>query len=66
MNAKEIFEKVQENEKKLDDCTIHDFSIPMEPGKLVRRWKCSRCEGEVDVLAKRWYERGLEDMRTWD
>jgi len=65
IDAKKIWDDVQANAKKLAGCAgPHDFSIARSPEKkLTGRWACSRCGGEVDPIAKLWYERGLADAR---
>lgn len=57
-----IWEDVKENARKLNGCPgPHDFSIETTRGKaLSKRWKCSKCGGEVSAVEKRWYCLGLE------
>lgn len=61
--AKKIFEEVQANHKRLDECAgPHDFQddLSSRVGTLVRRQKCSKCGGSIDALDSIWYRRGLE------
>jgi hypothetical protein len=63
IDTKKIMREIYENRDKLRDCNKpHDFSIDLNPErKLGKRWKCSKCGGEIDAIGKMWYERGLED-----
>lgn len=64
MDAKEIWNQVVENDKLLKSCLLHSFDIDLSPDrKIGKRWKCSKCNGEVDSMAKLWYERGLMHAR---
>lgn len=54
-----LWTQVRVNQTALEQCSGHDFSIPMEPKRqLGQRWRCSHCGGHVDTVAKHWYERG--------
>lgn len=57
----EIWAAVKANHALLDTCKGHDFSLPFEKrGQMTTKWKCTKCQGVVDTLAKRWYETGLK------
>lgn len=57
----EIFEEVKANQKKLEGCPRHDFSIEHKRmGSFVRQWRCSKCGGWVEAQSKRWYELGIK------
>lgn len=68
-----LFE-VKVNQGRLKLCEKpHDFSIvldritkepienPTPDQRLFARCRCTKCGGEVDAMARLWYERGLED-----
>jgi len=56
----EIFEQVKANGAKLDGCPgPHDF-VPVDPARLFHRFRCTKCGGQVDGSAARWYRRGLQ------
>lgn len=63
MNA--IWEQVKANHKRLDECVgPHVFTREVSrTGKLVRRWACERCGGEIETVDKSWYEMGLKHGR---
>ena len=65
---RKIWIDVQENKVKLESCDMHNFSIDITTEQnnktLLRKWKCSKCGGKVDSVAKIWYERGLKDGST--
>lgn len=61
----EIWEGVQANHAKLNSCTLHDFSIDMNPDKTWgKRYQCTNCGGHVDAVTKGWYEKGLEHAKA--
>ncbi len=61
IDAKKIFEEVKENHRKLDSCSLHDFSIDITPSKpYMKKFRCTNCSGEVDLTTKSWYEKGLQ------
>jgi len=65
--AEKIMAEVRENNKKLDSCMLHDFSIDLMPERPIamgNKWQCSKCGGKVDHDRKRWYELGLMHMAT--
>jgi hypothetical protein len=56
-----IWDKVQENNKKLESCKEHNFSIDLTPvRKFGKRYACEHCGGEIDSINKSWYEKGVE------
>lgn len=57
-----ILAQVRANQAALKGCAgPHDFSVNSEPRRLGGRWRCTRCGGEVDFLARHWYQNGLVD-----
>jgi hypothetical protein len=65
IDVDKILLEVRANLRLLDSCVLpHAFDIDMTPGKKIGgRSKCSKCGGEVESLAKRWYEQGLRDAK---
>lgn len=59
-----IWEKVQENKKRLESCPgPHEFK-PVDassPAARIGRQVCAICGGEVDAVNAIWYRHGLED-----
>lgn len=49
------------NDEHLRACSRHDFSEDLTPDHPPhgKRWRCTRCTGEVTGNDKRWYECGL-------
>jgi transposase-like protein len=62
--ASQILKEVKANQARLNACEgPHDFQ-PMGPtDKLRQRYRCSKCQGEVESLARTWYEDGLRHAR---
>lgn len=58
----EIWEEVKANHARLKACPgPHDFSIDLNPARtLGKKWRCSKCGGEVDHIVRDWYLKGLE------
>lgn len=68
-----ILLEIKANTAKMESCPLHDFSIvldrhtkqPLENPSPVQRFgakfKCVRCGGVVDGLARIWYEKGVSD-----
>jgi len=55
-----IYKNVMDNQKKLESCKRHDFSIDTVPHTTINKtWKCTQCEGKVNSSAKMWYELGF-------
>lgn len=65
--ALKIFQEVKENHKKLDSCSGHDFAEDVYPErKWGKRFRCTKCSGEVDYATKIWYEKGREHAKSCD
>ena len=64
--ASKIYEEVKENQRRLKSCEgPHDFH-PVDPEeKIRRRYRCSKCQGEVDTVACSWYREGLKHGRAF-
>jgi hypothetical protein len=70
--SEEIVAEVKANQKLLDGCLRHDFSIcldrrtkqpianPTDLQHFGAYWKCSRCGGWVPSIDRRWYNLGLQ------
>ena len=55
-----IYKNVMDNQKKLESCKRHDFSIDTVPHTTINKtWKCARCGGKANSSAKMWYELGF-------
>lgn len=64
-----IIAEVKAKRLLLDACAGHDFSIPVnrinkvkiEPGMPTNfcDWRCAKCGGWVDGIARVWYNRGV-------
>ncbi len=64
IDAKKIWDDVQENLNLLDSCAgPHAFvsEVPEKPLNSV--WRCSKCKGTVRGSNYIWYKRGLEHGR---
>lgn len=60
----QAWEKIKANRELLDGCACHNFSIDLLPDKTMgKRWKCTRCGGEVNSENKYWYELGIEHSK---
>lgn len=56
-----LWKRISENNKLLNSCEQHLFSIDVTPEKTIaKRWKCERCGGVVENINKYWYEQGLK------
>lgn len=65
-HIKKILDSVRENFRILDRCAgPHDFQVIGEI-RIGAKYKCTKCNGVVDGVNKRWYESGLKDGRTLD
>jgi hypothetical protein len=55
----EIYEQVKANHSRLRSCPgPHDFQA-VEPGKVSSRYKCTKCNGDIDPVHYKWYMDGL-------
>ena len=56
----DIWERVKKNSAALEGCVgRHEFRAIDPTKKLSRRYRCSKCHGEVDSIAHHWYTIGL-------
>lgn len=54
-----IARRVRSNHRKLASCPEHEFTIDLTPlVSAPKRWRCTRCEGDVSGVEKLWYQRG--------
>lgn len=60
-----IFAAVKANLARLDGCALpHDFvNLQPETRPFLKRQVCTKCGGEVECGAGRWYRQGLEDAK---
>lgn len=59
-----IWAGVQRNHAVLDACPgPHDFQDISPEKKIGKKYRCSKCRGELDGINVRWYERGLDHAR---
>lgn len=59
----EIFEKVKRNHQQLAGCDHHIFT-DITPDKLLnKKYRCGRCQGEIDSQAYYWFTKGQEHAR---
>ncbi len=60
-----LWESVKANHATLDACVgPHDFSVEADRvGRLVRRYRCTKCQGTIDHVDRIWYQRGVEHGR---
>lgn len=60
--AIKLMQEIKENRLKLDSCSKHDFSIDVTPNRTYsKKFRCTKCDGVVDLNEKRWYEKGIKD-----
>jgi hypothetical protein len=59
-SANTILQQVKANMQKLMTCELHDFQDITPTKQIGKRYKCTKCEGEVDGLAYSWYRKGLK------
>ncbi len=59
---KGVLAQVRANQAKLNACAAHAFE-PLDADRLLTRYRCTRCEGEVDSHAAHWYARGIAHTR---
>jgi hypothetical protein len=61
LDLKKMATHIEENLRNLNKCTKHNFAIDITPEKKFdKRYKCTKCGGEVSATAKYWYEKGRE------
>jgi hypothetical protein len=53
-----ILANVRANLARLDTCAVHRFEA-IEPDRVMSRYRCTHCKGEVDSHAAHWYARGM-------
>ena len=65
IDAPALLEQAKANLAALNACPgPHDFA-DITPKKIAgKRYRCTRCRGEVDGVARAWYERGLAHGRA--
>jgi hypothetical protein len=56
-----ILEQVRENRSRLDKCPgpLHEF-VMTDRRRLLSRYTCKLCKGEINHEALRWYLAGIE------
>lgn len=59
--GKKLLADIRANNAKLNACSLHDFSIDATPERQIdKRWRCTRCGGEVFANSKTWYDKGIQ------
>lgn len=59
--AQAIWEQVKANGARLDGCAgPHEFQDTTPDKPIGKRYRCSKCTGEVEGSNVRWYEAGLK------
>ena len=62
--AKRLLEQVRANMASWDACDGPHELVDLTPEKTIgKRWRCSKCGGECDSVAKSYYEQGLRHGR---
>lgn len=60
-----IWAKVKANRAHLDACPgPHAFEDVTPERPIGKTYRCTTCGGEVDAVAKHWYEHGLKHGRA--
>jgi hypothetical protein len=60
-DARRMCASVRRNDALLDACEgTHDF-LRYSSNGLASRYRCTKCGGDVSVIAKMWYEKGVKD-----
>lgn len=59
LDAKQLMLEVRANHARLGECARHDFQA-FAARPLARRYRCSRCLGEVDGVAFYWWSIGIK------
>lgn len=67
---KEILEGIKENQRRLNSCPRHSFTIridrrkktqlPEKDTQMFCYWRCANCGGYVEFVNKKYYELGLK------
>jgi hypothetical protein len=63
-DIQQIFKEVEENTKRLLECSPRPHTFVREPDplrKTMPRYRCTKCNGHIDPIAYKWYLNGLED-----
>jgi len=61
--ALRLWEQVKANRERLDACAgPHEFA-DITGRQILNRYGCTKCGGQVDHIARAWYERGLAHGR---
>ena len=53
-----IWEEIQENKKKLNSCSFHEFKLNSDQ-QFNNLYICQNCKGTVRITEKLWYEQGI-------
>jgi hypothetical protein len=62
--ARAIWNAAKANGARLDACPGPHVFLDLTPEKRVgKKWRCSGCGGEVDGVARAWYQAGLAHGR---
>lgn len=67
-----IRKEVEANRALLQGCPVHEFTQPIDRRSkqpipqpvMFCDWRCQRCGGWVDTVAKNWYERGVAHQQA--
>lgn len=59
-----IIVKVKENHRLLAGCSRHTFGLPVNEKPFGGHWKCMTCGGEVDAMARHWYQLGMKHAKA--
>jgi hypothetical protein len=61
--SRSILEDVKANLKRLRECKRpHDFQeLPSDRRIIQKRYRCTKCGGEIRKTEHIWYQKGLED-----
>jgi len=66
--VKSVIEQVQENNRKLNSCSYHEFEQSGQTSMLRslthQKYICRHCGGEVDYHKWRWHELGRRQKPT--
>lgn len=59
----ETWVTVKRNHQRLAECGHHIFKDITPDKPLGKKYRCSRCQGEVDSQAYYWFTKGQEQAR---